>query len=133
MSVIDDIKADEGFRGFAYHCSEGKLTLGHGINIETTPIPEEVSTLWLKMIVNDLYESFNSQPWFKMLNDTRQDVIINMAYQMGVNGVFKFKKMIAAIEQSDYERATDEMLDSKWARQTPERALRNAKKMRLGV
>ena len=53
-----------------------------------------------------------------------RDVIYEMCYQLGVTGVSKFKKTLAYIENSEYKMASKEMLDSKWARQTPNRAKR---------
>ena len=55
-----------------------------------------------------------------------------MAYQLGVEGVMKFKKMIAALQNGDYDRAADEMADSLWAKQTPSRAQRLMTLMRIG-
>ena len=49
-----------------------------------------------------------------------------MAYQLGVNGVGNFSKMLNALESGDRETAAIEALDSKWATQTPERAERVA-------
>ena len=60
----------------------------------------------------------------------RRAVLLSMAYQMGVDGLMKFKNMWAAINRQDWDDAADQMLDSKWARQTPERAGRHARIMR---
>ena len=49
-------------------------------------------------------------------------VIIEMVFQLGIGGVSKFKKMWKALKQNDYQIASEEMLDSKWAKQTPKRA-----------
>ena len=58
------------------------------------------------------------------------NILYNMVYQMGVKGVLNFKNMIKALEAKDYKRAGDEMLDSKWAKQTPARANRLSKAMK---
>jgi lysozyme len=55
-----------------------------------------------------------------------------MAYQMGVDGVLKFKKMMIALQAENYEAAYKEALNSKWAQQTPERAQRVALLIRNG-
>ena len=47
---------------------------------------------------------------------------MNMAYQMGVPGLLRFKKMLSALEAGDWKTAEKEALDSLWARQTPRRA-----------
>ncbi len=57
-------------------------------------------------------------------------ILTCMVFQMGVAGVLKFKKMLAALKDRDYAGAAKEMLDSLWAKQTPERAQRLADEMR---
>jgi len=49
-------------------------------------------------------------------------ILVEMAYQMGVDGTSKFKKTLEFVKNGEYEKAGDEMLDSKWARQTNTRA-----------
>lgn len=50
------------------------------------------------------------------------EVLIEMVYQLGATGVKKFKRMLEALQEQDYETASIEMLDSRWADQTPSRA-----------
>ena len=45
-----------------------------------------------------------------------------MVFQLGKTGVSKFKKMLKALKKKDYKEAANQMLDSKWHTQTPERA-----------
>ncbi len=66
------------------------------------------------------------------LSQARQDVLINMLFNLGLKRFHSFKKMLRALEQHDYETAADEMLDSRWARQVKERATELAKTMRNG-
>lgn len=54
----------------------------------------------------------------------------NMAYQLGVSGVLRFRKMLEALRAGDREKAAEEALDSAWATQTPERAQRVARLIR---
>jgi lysozyme len=56
------------------------------------------------------------------ITPTATEVLIEMVYQLGIGNVKKFKRMIAALKEQDYETASIEMLDSKWAEQTPSRA-----------
>lgn len=51
-----------------------------------------------------------------------QVVIAAMVFQLGYQGTSKFKRALAAVNAGEYAVASDEMLDSKWARQTPNRA-----------
>lgn len=57
--------------------------------------------------------------------------IIEWAYQLGIDGVYKFKKCWAAMENGEFDRAAAEALDSKWAKQTPKRAKAFAEALRL--
>ena len=64
------------------------------------------------------------------VNHIAKQVIINMVYQIGEGGVSKFKKMWKALDREDYGEASFQMLDSLWAKQTPNRANKLAAKMR---
>jgi lysozyme len=66
------------------------------------------------------------------LNNTRRGVLINMLFNMGLPKVMKFKKMLAAISDSAWNRASAEMLNSKWARQVGKRSTYLAGLMRKG-
>ena len=59
-----------------------------------------------------------------------QDVIVEMCYQMGINGFSKFKKTIDHLMRKDYKAASVEMLDSRWAKQTPNRAKKLSNQMK---
>ena len=73
-------------------------------------------------------------PWFDRLDEARQGVLLNMAFQMGVDGLLRFKNTLAMIERGDYANAATGMLNSLWVReQTPARAKRLSEQMRTGV
>jgi lysozyme len=57
---------------------------------------------------------------------------MNMAFQMGINGLLKFKKTLTLIEMGDFDAAADGMMKSLWAKQTPNRASEMAEQMRSG-
>lgn len=125
-SLIDQLERDEGFRAKPYQCSEGVWTFGHGFTFLTRDESREV----LRMKVTKLERELRSS--IKNLSPARQDVLINMAFNLGVGGLYNFKMMWNAIYSGDYDRAADEMLDSKWARQVKGRATRLADEMRKG-
>ena len=130
--LINQLKSDEGLRLKPYKCTEGYLTIGYGRNLETNGISENEAEV---MLVNDIYRVMESLNDYGLLIDhtqPRRDVLINMAFQMGVNGLLKFKKMLRALDDRNYSLAAKEMLDSLWAKQTPERAKRLARQMRVG-
>ena len=71
-------------------------------------------------------------PWWWKLDDARQFVLVDMAFNMGIAGLKGFKKMLAAMEQGEYQTAAKEMLASKWAVQVGRRAVELAKIMQTG-
>ena len=71
--------------------------------------------------------------WWRDLNDERQDVLVNMAYNMGWGGLSGFQHALAALERHDYDTAADEFEDSLWAKQVPNRASRLIEQIRTGV
>jgi lysozyme len=71
-------------------------------------------------------------PQYLEVCQTRKIVLLDMAYNLGVDGLLKFRKMLAAIDRRDYELAAKEMLDSRYARQVKGRAQRNALMMETG-
>ncbi len=126
--VIDSLKQEEGFDGMPYEDKLGIPTIGYGTKL---PLTEEEAALLLKhRLDKKILEISEKEPFFLDLPQKAQEVIANMAYQLGVGGVLEFKKMWAALKKGDYQKAADEMLDSKWATQTPNRAKRLAEIMR---
>ena len=122
---LTTIMADEGLRLTPYHCSEGFLTIGIGRNLDAKGITKEEA---IYLAQNDIKEAENKAVSivkdFYSLNDNRKIVLVSMAFQMGATGLSKFKKMIEAIDNRDFDRASIEMLNSRWAKQTPARAKR---------
>ena len=123
--LIESVKLSEGFRDKVYKCTEGYDTIGYGFAIKDLVMDEDVAEIILKRKLESLIERVNSR--FKFLKDCpeeAQDVVYEMAFQMGVSGVSKFKKFLQALEEKDYGWAAIEMLDSRWSKQTPNRAQR---------
>lgn len=125
--LIDDIKQEEGFKGIVYKCTEGFDTIGYGTRL---PLSEKEAEMILEYRLNILKDNLSSSLYMLDIDKKAWDILYNMVYQMGVKGVLNFKNMIKALEAKDYKRAGDEMLDSKWAKQTPARANRLSKAMK---
>ena len=125
--LIDDIKQEEGFKGIVYKCTEGFDTIGYGTRL---PLSEKEAEMILEYRLNILKDNLSSSLYMLDIDKKAWDILYNMVYQMGVKGVLNFKNMIKALEAKDYKRASDEMLDSKWAKQTPARANRLSKAMK---
>lgn len=141
--LIDQIKFEEGLRLEAYTCPAGKLTIGYGHNLDASPslegqkIPHRIDAAFAEVLLEidiDKTIALLSEKWhgFQLLPPARRDACINMAFQLGVTGFMKFKKMRDAMLKCDWQKAADEALNSNWAKQTPERAQRVAGQIRTG-
>ena len=127
MSYVEDIKNEEGFKGVVYKCTEGFDTIGYGTKL---PLTKEEATLLLEYRLGKLKSELNSSLYALEAPAEVWDILYNMAYQLGVPGLLKFGKFIKALQNKDYSQASIEMLDSKWASQTPNRAKRLADRMK---
>lgn len=133
MSLIEQLKRHEGFRGRPYRDTVGKLTIGYGWNIDDVPLSQSAAEFILKEHVMEAFEECRiAFPWFHLLSEARREVIVNMVFNMGLPRVQGFKKMIAAIEAEDWEEASKQMLQSKWAVQVGDRARELAAQMKNG-
>jgi len=124
--VVESIVDDEGFRLKPYQDGLKVWTFGHGL----TWISREESEVVVRMRLDDIRKQINER--IKNLSPARQLVLINMAYNLGVEGLYEFKDMWAAIEAGNFDLAAAEMLDSLWAEQVGDRDLDLAKTMREG-
>lgn len=135
MNISKLLEFEEGFRSTPYYCSEGFPTIGIGWRIGERAQPlhdfkmmhicKAAAYAQLEFEIASIIAKLESFiPSFKDLSEPRQAVLISMTYQMGISGLMKFKKMLAAIDYLDWDAAAAEGLNSKWARQTPERAKR---------
>jgi lysozyme len=128
------LKRDEGFRQMPYHDSEGVLTIGYGFNLQSDGLTEQEASIVLHLRGWNRYvELLTALPWAHKLDDARQGVLLNMAYNLGVNGLLQFKRTLEFIQQGFYAHAADEMLNSKWATQVGPRAHRLSEQMKSGV
>ena len=146
VTLQDEIADDEGVKYETYHCSLGHLTGGIGHLITEwdeeiyagpvgTRIPHEQINDWftkdIAVTISDckiIFEEFDSLP------SEAQLVIANMCFQLGRPRLSKFKNFIAAVKDEDWQRAGDEMQDSRWYKQTTNRADRLiARITKLGV
>lgn len=135
MTLIQRIMLHEGLALKPYKDTLGHWTVGYGHKIlphETfdTITSEQAKSMLMDDIATARKQAYNAFPWLLGLDETKQGVVIEMVFQLGIGGVGKFQKMISAIRERDYGRAADEMLNSRWARQTPRRCKTLADLMR---
>lgn len=130
--VADLIKKHEGLRLKPYKCSAGKLTIGYGRNIEDNGISQSEADTMLNNDIQQCYAECSKFKFWNKINEARQAVIIDMCFNLGINRLKCFKKMLSALERGDYKTASKEMLDSNWARQVKSRATELSKIMQKG-
>ena len=132
--LTEDLKHDEGWRPSVYQDHLGFWTLGYGFLVDDRrggELPEPIAELWLQHAIMERWKQLRGlHPWIEDQPEDVQRALGNMAYQLGVAGVNKFQKMLAALQAGDRELAAEEALDSTWATQTPARAKRVAALMR---
>lgn len=131
--AIDALKAEEGYRRYPYPDTGGSLAVGYGHNLHTRGVSKPQAEMLLHSVVGELQTALRLRfEWYERLSPARQAALIEMAYQMGVEGLVKFKRTLALIERGQFNDAADNMLRSLWAHQTPERAQRVAERFRRG-
>jgi lysozyme len=132
MNIYEQLEIDEGRRTFPYTDTVGKLTIGIGHNLTDKGLTNDQIDQLLRDDVAEVQSYLNTFPWFKALDEVRQAAIINMAFNLGVNGLLKFQNMMAFLNAGKYAEAADEMLRSKWATQVGARATRLSLQLRTG-
>ena len=117
-----------------YTDAAGKISIGVGRNLTDVGISEDEADYLLDNDISSILHQLVARiAIFGSLDTTRQNVLADMAMNLGIEGLLRFHKMLAAIEAHDFEKAADEMLDSKWATQVGKRATELAAMMRTGV
>ena len=136
MDLKQQLIREEGAESCAYQDSLGYWTIGVGRLIDSRKggglSNEEIDMLLDNDIKRNYEAVLKALPWMEKLSDQRQAVLIEMAFQMGVSGLLQFKRTLGFIEDGQYGEAAVEMLESKWAKQTPKRAYRMALQMETG-
>jgi lysozyme len=140
------IRENEGLRLFAYDCEtgmpvlsgsavRGHVTIGWGRALDVKGITREEADY---LFLNDLADAeeyardYLGESVWTELSDPRRVAIMDMAHQLGPGGLRGFARMKDAIAAGAYDAAAEELLDSRYAKQTPARAVRNAEMLRTG-
>lgn len=133
QKLLDQLKRHEGTERnaagehIAYRCTAGALTIGYGHNLDANPVPgiNAASTLNdsqagrllmadLKKFVVDLDAAL---PWARALAPARYAVLLNMAYNLGINSLIKFRPTLEHIRLGEYAAASKRMMGTLWSRQ----------------
>jgi lysozyme len=130
----------------------GKRTIGYGFNVtdgdrhllETViggqyrgQITQPQATRLLEVVLRDTEERLRTKlPWLAFVADTqpvRYAVLLNMAYNMGVTKLLRFKTTLELVKTGHYTTAASAMLDSLWAKQLGRRPRVLSDMMAVGV
>jgi lysozyme len=153
QALIDQLILHEGMVLKVYQDHLGIDTIGVGRNLQDRGITDG-ELAFMSMLRTEIYEQGiteanarfllandidiveeelrNAHPCIDRLDDVRIRVVLDMAFNMGVPRLCKFKNMWAGIHDGDYVRASAEMLDSRWATQVGQRATRLSEAMKTG-
>ncbi len=131
-----------------YKCPAGYLTIGVGRNLESNPLTNEerkacgdwrhgiTKNAAFYLLRNDIEkvkkECLKNIPFFYKLDSERQYALLDMAFNMGIKRVLRFQLMLEAIGTGNYDKAAEECLNSRYARQTGKRARRIANVIKTG-
>ena len=131
MRDLDNLKEmiikHEGHEARVYKCPNGFDTIGYGFAIKDLFMDKEIADSILDKKIRGILAGIEANDdwdqWFWDKPQNVKEVLVNMIYQIGFSGVRKFKKTIQYIKDDNFLLASEEMLDSKWARSdSPNRA-----------
>jgi len=138
MNAYELLKKHEGFRQTLYRCTAGHRTIGYGYNLDANPLrlePSELAhycksgiteteggVLLQEMIDKTIHELNVQLGCFTVLSDNRKAAVIDMAYNLGIDGFMKFTDTIRHLTRQEWTQAAASMLASKWADQVGNRA-----------
>ena len=131
--VTARLKQEEGFRAHAYRDTQGVLTIGFGTNLDQgITIREADLLLWNRAEIKEGALSREWVPYRAQPLAVRVE-LLDMAYQLGVEGLLRFELMLGALARGDYETAAREALNSVLDHETPSRVERVASVFRAQV
>jgi lysozyme len=135
-NIREQLLRDEDEKLHAYQDKFGYWTIGVGRLIDHRRgggITKKESEYLLNNDIKRVKKELKAKlVWFESLDEVRQGALLNMAFQMGVEGLLTFVNTLRYIELGQYRKASEHMLESLWATQTPARAKRIAKQMETG-
>lgn len=133
-ALRSELRRDEGVRLKPYRDTVGKITIGVGRNLTDIGITPEEADLMLDHDIAAAIGSLSARVrCFDALDPVRQRALINLTFNIGIEAVLGFHKMLSALIQQDYETAAKELLFSRYAVQVGARATRVAHMLRTGT
>lgn len=133
--LASQLEIDEGRRSRMYLDSANppRWTIGVGFNLSERAIPDPIIDALLDWCITDTQHDLDrSLPWWRTMNDARQNALANMCFQLGIEKLLGFAQTLALLKAGRWDAAANEALDSAWARQCPNRAKRVTDMIRTG-
>jgi lysozyme len=132
--IKEQLVRHEGLRLKPYRCTAGKLTIGIGRNLDDCGVSQSEAYI---MLINDIMNCEKQlqakiPDIYNGLDEVRKSVLLNMCFNLGISGLLGFKNTLAFVKAGDWERAANNMLVSKWAKQVGRRAIELSELMRKG-
>ena len=129
-NIFDQLTRDEGVKRTLYRDELGNPTVGVG-HLASTPLSDRAIRTILEDDVAVAYETLTTRlPWVTTLSDARRGAFINLTFNMGIDGLLGFPKMLRAAQAGDWETAAAELLNSRYAKQVGDRAQRLATQLK---
>lgn len=127
------LKAHEGLRLRPYRDGAGKLTVGVGRNLDDVGLREGEAMFLCFCDVAAVEQALDARlPWWRGLDAGRRAVLVDMGFNMGVQGLCAFTDTLAAAKAGRFGDAAASMLRSRWAGQVGRRAATLSRMMRTG-
>lgn len=127
------LKRHEGVKTHVYKCPAGFNTIGVGHNLDAKGLPPSIIDALLEVDIEDcIFDLDRERHGWRAHTSNRQNVLIEMAFNLGMPRLNLFVRMWQALDDRDYIKASDEMLNSAWAAQVGQRAVTLAQMMRNG-
>lgn len=111
MSAVDlalpRLKVEEGFRAKPYRDTRGFLTVGYGCNLDAG-LTEHAATGLLMAQADEMHLALCAYHWYEALDEARQSVCLDIAFNSGLHGLIGFHNMIDALGRKDWAAAAHE-------------------------
>ena len=117
-TLLQRVLRHEGYRAKPYEDSVGVLTIGHGLTYLTEAESKRIVS---GRLLDNHVALIDANAALVDMPEEVVSGVVEMSFQLGVQGCLNFKKMWAALEDENYKQAYHEMIDSKWYKQTPKR------------
>jgi lysozyme len=135
--LFDDLERDEGLRLTAYRDTGGRWTIGYGHGEGVSPGETWTTDQALGALHADVATAIHALDdafaWWRTLDDVRQDVMVELCFNMGVGTLSRFVNTLGAIRRGDWATASADLLTSRWASQVGARGARLAAMLRTGA